>query len=224
MSARAETLPTPEDVRRERRLRWIVPLGAWLVRLLGSTWRIRRVHGERFDASITGPDPIVYSLWHGRMLPLLYQHRNQGIVVLISEHGDGELIARVAERLGFATIRGSTSRGASRALIAMTRELEKGAKLAITPDGPRGPARSFAPGALAAAHRSGAPIMVLGVTASRAWRLRSWDGFLIPKPFSRVMLAYGAPEKVEGASTREATEDTSRFQDLMDEIEREANA
>lgn len=207
----------------ERRRRWIVRLGVWLVRLLGSTWRIRRVHGERFDAALASGDPVVFALWHGQMLPLLYQHRRQGVAVLISEHNDGEIIARIAEHLGFGTIRGSTSRGASRALIAMARHLREGGTIAITPDGPRGPARSFAAGALAAAQRAGATVMPVGVSVSRAWRLRSWDGFLIPKPFSRVTFAYGMAAAVHGSSPREAADDVPRFQELMEAVEREAH-
>ena len=86
--------------------------------------------------------PIIFSLWHGHLLPLLYHHRGEGVTVLISEHGDGEIIARIAERLGFRTVRGSTSRGAARALLGRRACVEQGGDLAITPDGPRGPARS----------------------------------------------------------------------------------
>lgn len=207
----------------ERRRRWIVGLGVWLVRLLGSTWRIRRVHGERYDAALRSGAPVIFALWHGQMLPLLYQHRRQGVAVLISEHNDGEIIARIAERLGFRTIRGSTSRGASRALIAMARHLQDGGYVAITPDGPRGPARSFAAGALAAAQRAGATVMPVGVAASRAWHLRSWDAFTIPKPFSRVTFAYGDAVAARGSSPREAAEDVPRFQHLMDAVEQEAH-
>lgn len=207
----------------ERRRRWAVRLGVVLVRLLGATWRIRRVHGERYDAALRGDAGVIFALWHGQMLPLLYAHRRQGVAVLISEHNDGEIIARIAERLGFRTIRGSTSRGASRALIAMARRLESGGHVAITPDGPRGPARRFAAGALAAAQRAGSSIMPIGVASSRAWRLRSWDAFMIPKPFSRVTLAYGDAVGVHGTTPREAVTDTPRFERLMEDVEREAH-
>jgi lysophospholipid acyltransferase (LPLAT)-like uncharacterized protein len=166
----------------------------------------------------------VYSLWHGDMLPLLYQHRGEGVAVLISEHRDGELIAGIAQRLGFRSVRGSTSRGASRALVGLVRTLGAGHDVAVTPDGPRGPARSFAPGALIAAHRSNAPIMACGVAVRRAWRLRSWDRFCIPKPFARVTLAYAGPELPAGVDARAAIEETARFQALMTEAEQFALA
>jgi len=158
------------------------------------------------------------------MLPLLYHHRDEGVSVLISEHRDGELIARVAESLGFRTVRGSTSRGASRALVGLARELATGHDVAITPDGPRGPARSFAPGALIAAQRASAPVIGVGVSATAAWRLRTWDGFIIPKPFARVTIAYSDPVQLDAASARAATAETSRFQSLMSDVERLANA
>jgi hypothetical protein len=158
------------------------------------------------------------------MLPLLYHHRDEGVSVLISEHRDGELIARVAESLGFRTVRGSTSRGASRALVALSRELAAGRDVAITPDGPRGPARSFAPGALIAAQRASAPVVAVGVAADSAWRLGTWDRFKIPRPFSRVRIAYSDPVTVNAGSAREAAEDTARFQALMAQVEHTASA
>jgi lysophospholipid acyltransferase (LPLAT)-like uncharacterized protein len=158
---------------------------------------------------------VIFTLWHGEMLPLLWHHRHEGITVLISEHGDGEIIARVAESLGFRTVRGSTSRRADRALIGMSRVVESGIDVAFTPDGPRGPAESFAPGALIVAQHSGAPVVTVRVSAPRSWRMRSWDRFMIPKPFARVTIAYGDPVYVSAGSPREAAGEGSRFEALM---------
>ena len=210
---------------RARRLRWIVRLGVPLVRLLGLTWRIRLINNESgIDRLRRERRAIVFALWHGDMLPLLYHHRGQGVSVLISEHRDGELIARIAESLGFRTVRGSTTRGASRALIGLARELEAGHDVAITPDGPRGPARTFAPGALIAAQRASAPVVAVGVFARSAWRLRSWDRFSIPKPFTTVRIAYSDPILLDSSSLREAAQETERFEALMGEVERMAHA
>lgn len=210
---------------RERRLRWIVRLGVPLVRLLGRTWRIRVINREASVARLRRERrPMVFALWHGDMLPLLFQHRGEGVSVLISEHRDGELIARVAESLGFRTVRGSTTRGASRALVGLARELRNGHDIAVTPDGPRGPARSFAPGALIAAQRARAPVIAVGVGAKRAWRLASWDRFVIPKPFSSVRIVYSDPVLLDVANPRAAAQETSRFQELMLEVERRADA
>jgi lysophospholipid acyltransferase (LPLAT)-like uncharacterized protein len=135
--------------------------------------------------------------------------------VLISEHRDGEMVAQAAASLGYGVIRGSTSRGAGRALISLGRELQAGHEVGITPDGPRGPARKFAPGALIAAQRADAFIVPTAAVADRAWRLRSWDRFMIPKPFARVTVAYGTPTKVRGATPRDASEEGERFENLM---------
>jgi hypothetical protein len=192
---------------------------------LGATWRIRLINAEGSVERLRREHrPIVFALWHGDMLPLLYHHRNEGVSILISEHRDGELIARIAESLGFRTVRGSTTRGASRALVGLARELGAGHDVAVTPDGPRGPARSFAPGALIAAQRARAPVVAVAVGAGRAWRLRSWDRFLIPKPFSSVRIAYSNPVTLDALHPRAAAQETPRFQTLMGETERLADA
>ena len=149
------------------------------------------------------------------MLPLLYYHRNLQIAVLVSEHGDGEIIARILASFGFRLVRGSSSRGAARALIAVDRELEAGFDVGITPDGPRGPRHSVAPGALLAAHRAGVRIVPLAASASAFWQLGSWDRFMIPKPFARVTIAYGDPLPVEAPSSREAGERTEMLANAM---------
>ena len=207
----------------ERKLRRLVRFGVPLVRLLGLTWRIRRVNDAMLSDLRRQRVPIVFALWHGDMLPLLYLHRREGVSVLISEHRDGELIARIAQSLGFRTVRGSTSRGAARALAGIVRELEDGHDVAVTPDGPRGPARRFAPGALMAAQRAAAPVVAVGVSAKPTWRLKSWDRFIIPKPFARVKVVYSDAIHIEASSVRAAAEETSRFESLMAEMGRIAD-
>ena len=189
--------------------------GMGFLHLLGRTWRIRVVNGEAVRNLRSNGHPFIFSLWHGHLLPLLWHHRDEGVMVLISEHRDGELVARAAESLGYGLIRGSTTRGADRALISLVRELQSGHEVAITPDGPRGPAEKFAPGALVAAQRSDSFILPVVVSASRAWRLRSWDRFMIPKPFARVTVAYGPPTKVMATNPRAAADEAPRFERLM---------
>ena len=118
---------------------------------------------------------------------------------------------------------GSSRRGAERALLSLAREVERGSHVAVTPDGPRGPAESFAPGALIAAQRSGAPIVLLRAVVDRAWRLNSWDRFLIPKPFARVTIYVSEPISVNAASLRAAADEAPRFQSLMRELPRAAS-
>ncbi len=196
--------------------------GRGFLNLLGRTWRFRVVNGAAIDGLRAANVGFVFSLWHGQLLPLLWYHRDEGVLVVISEHRDGELVARAATSLGFGLIRGSTTRGAERALIEMGRELKAGHEVAITPDGPRGPARKFAPGALVAAQRADSFIVPTVAVADRAWYLRSWDRFMIPKPFARVTIAYGRPTKVLASTPRAAAEEGGRFEELMSDALRTA--
>ena len=200
------------------RVRWIARAGTALIRLLAITWRVRVENDAGLRAARASGRRVIFTLWHGELLPLLWHHRGEGIAVVISEHRDGEIIAQIAERLGYATVRGSSSRGASRALIGLVRAIESGLDVAVTPDGPRGPAHVFAPGAAIAAQRTGAPLALIRATASRAWRLKSWDRFLVPKPFAVVRVVYGPLTYVEAPSPREATEQVPRLQAALDAI------
>lgn len=190
-------------------------VGPVLLRALCATWRVKEVNGAGWRAMRAERRPFIFALWHGQLLPLAIRHRSQGVKVLISEHRDGELISRIVNRLGLGSIRGSSTRGAARALLAMCDALESGSDVAVTPDGPRGPAHTFASGALVAAHRADAPIVAIGVCASRAWRFSSWDAFMVPKPFAKVTIAYSDPAYVEAANARAAAAQTGQFQDLL---------
>jgi lysophospholipid acyltransferase (LPLAT)-like uncharacterized protein len=190
-------------------------LGRGFLQLLGHSWRMRVVNGERVEMLRKNGSAFIFAIWHGHLLPGLWHHREEGVTVLISEHRDGEIVARAAESLGYGLIRGSTTRGGGRALISLVRELRAGHEIAITPDGPRGPAGKFAPGALVAAQRSHAFILPVAVSASRSWHLKSWDRFMIPKPFARVTIAYGVPTKVEATDSRAAAGEAPRFETLM---------
>ncbi|MGH7604457.1 MAG: lysophospholipid acyltransferase family protein [Gemmatimonadaceae bacterium] len=190
-------------------------LGRVFLQILARTWRVRVVNGDRVAELRNSGGPFVYALWHGHLLPLLWHHRDQGVVILISEHRDGELVARAAESLGYGLIRGSTTHGANRALVSLIRELQSGHQIAITPDGPRGPAERFAPGALVAAQRADCYILPVAISARPTWRLRSWDAFMIPKPFARLTIAYGEPSKVLATDARAAAAEAPRFERLM---------
>ena len=206
------------------KLRLTITLGGALLRLLAGTWRMRIINAEPYLSLVAAGRPVIFAFWHGEMLPLLISHVGQRVSLLISEHRDGEIISRIGESFGYGSVRGSTTRGAGRALLGLIRELDAGSSIAVTPDGPRGPARAFAPGALVAAQRAGAPIVPCASHADRAWRLRSWDSFLIPKPFARVTVAYGDPTYVEAASSRDAVAEAGRFQRLIEEAGRVAHA
>ncbi len=185
-------------------------LAALLVAALGRTWRIEHPEGYAAqDARIRGGEPCIYAFWHGRMLPLVYTHRDRGIGVLISRHLDGEWIARVIEALGFRTARGSSTRGAQAGVLEMLALADDGHCLAITPDGPRGPAGRVKPGLAYLAGRTGWPIVPVTTASRRAWVLDSWDRFRVPLPFTRVLVAYGEPIRVP-AGLEEADEERWR--------------
>jgi len=201
--------------KRLRRARWSARIAGVGVRILARTWRVRELHQQIGDIVRQHERPVIFCLWHCELLCHMWNFRDLGIVVLISEHGDGEIAARAAESMGYRTIRGSSRRGAERALLSLAREVEGGSHVAVTPDGPRGPAESFAPGALIASHRSGAPIVLLRAVADRAWRLRSWDRFSIPKQFARLTIYVSEPITVNATSLRGAADEAPRFQTLM---------
>lgn len=181
-------------------------LGLGLVSALFATTRVRRHGQEHYLSFREQGKPVVFVFWHGQMLPLVHYHRDEGIVVLVSEHADGEYITRVIERHGFGTVRGSSTRGATKGLKGLIRAARQGRDLALTPDGPRGPVHEFKPGALAVAQTTGLPVIPVAVGASRGWRFQSWDGFLVPQPFSRIDLIYGPPTQVPRDADRDTLE------------------
>lgn len=199
------------------RLRLALGVGGWCLRLLGWSWRLRVEGHEWLRHRPSGHDRVVFTLWHGQMLPILWAHEPRTGVV-VSEHRDGELISRLLEQFRMFAVRGSSSKGGARALLETVRVLrETGADMAFTPDGPRGPRHHVAPGALLAAHRAGVAIVPITAWADRAWRLRSWDQFEIPKPFARVVVRYGSPEPVRAADARQAAMLTDALSVRMNE-------
>ncbi len=171
-------------------------LGQGLVSTLFTTTRCTRVGAEYFQGPRREGRQVIFVFWHGLMLPLIHYHRGEGIVVLVSEHADGEYITRVLHRNGFETARGSSTRGGSRGLRQLLRAAREGHDLAVTPDGPKGPPRVFKKGALVAAQITGLPMIPLSVGASAAWHFDSWDRFMVPRPLSRIKIVYGEPVSV----------------------------
>jgi lysophospholipid acyltransferase (LPLAT)-like uncharacterized protein len=171
-------------------------IGAPILRLLASSWRIQLLHEERWRNIYEAGEPHVFLLWHEALLPLLWQHRGQGVAIVVSEAREGRYLSEFAASLGYRSLHGSSTRGGARALLGAVRELQAGRAVAFTPDGPRGPRRELKPGVVAAAQRGGALIVPLHAEADRAWRLHSWDRFMVPKPFARVWITYGHPFEV----------------------------
>ena len=176
----------------------IAALATPLIAVLGRTLRWR-VHGREYlEAIERSGRPPVLAFWHGRILPATWYFRRRGVVVITSENFDGEWIARIIERFGYGTARGSTSRGGQKALLQLRRDMAAGRPAGFTVDGPRGPARLAQPGAVWLAGTTGCPLLPFHIEAARHWTAKSWDRTQIPKPFSVVALAIGAPIEVPG--------------------------
>jgi len=182
------------------KLRWAEPIatriGSSLVRALAATWRYRVTGYDHVRALRESRRPFVFVLWHSRILPLLYRHRGENVVMLISRHRDGGYLADLGARWGYQSVRGSTQRGGEAGLLGIVRALEGGAEVAITPDGPRGPAEQVQPGAIAAAQHAGVPIVAVGARVVSAWYLGSWDRMCIPKPFTTIEVMYSPPVEI----------------------------
>lgn len=190
--ARRPPRPETPESRRHRYL-WAGRAGATILRAWGRTWRIDwEVPSTVRELERTG-EHVIYAFWHAHILALSYAYRRRGVVVLVSRHGDGEYITQVIHRLGYGTVRGSSSRGGLRALLEMARLGREGYPLAVTPDGPRGPRHRLQPGILLIAQRSGLPIVPLAMAMRRGERLRSWDRFELPAPGTRLRIVVGEP-------------------------------
>jgi hypothetical protein len=181
---------------RRVRNRLIGLLGPWLLRAWVGSLRIRWAGPGLVRPDPRGRESAIYVFWHQRLLPFSVTHRGLGVRALISSHGDGEMLARVAERLGHKAIRGSSTRGGPGAMRGLLAEVGRGYDFVITPDGPQGPRHVFQVGAAYFASRSGLPVIPASIGYRRFWSLRSWDGFMIPLPFTRAVIQAAPPLRV----------------------------
>lgn len=205
---------TTSDWRQSRakrlQARLIPAVGYPVIAALGATFRWRAEGAEQYQRVLaTGRQPIM-AFWHGRILPATVYFQRRGIVVITSENFDGEWIAGIIEQFGYRTARGSTSRGAVRALVQMKRNMAAGKPAAFTVDGPRGPAKVAQPGAIWLAQATGNPIIPFHIESDRHWTAKSWDRTQIPKPWSTVAIAIGEPLEI-GRSNDERTIETGRL-------------
>ena len=184
----------------------IAGVGYPLINALGRTLRWRVEGTEHYDAVLASGRQPIMAFWHGRILSGTLYFQRRGIVVITSENFDGEWIARIIQRFGFGTARGSSSRGSLRAMLQLVRDMEKGRPAAFTLDGPRGPARVAQPGAIWLARATGNPVVPFHMEASSKWTANSWDQTQIPKPFTTVAVAIGDPFDVAGDATDQQLE------------------
>ncbi len=191
-------------------------LAAGLVRVLGWTVRFRVEGWENVQGQKDAGEGAILSFWHNQILlgTLFWKKRN--IMVMASPHFDGELTGRMIEYFGFCYCSGSSSRGAVKALLQMKRHLGKGFEVAFTVDGPRGPVYKVQPGPLWLSRKSGAPIVCFHIQPDSYWELNSWDGFRIPKPFTRCLVKIWEP--LQFPPEIDEAEALERFQQEMDRL------
>lgn len=172
---------------------WLIRAASFLVAGLIRAWTSTlryRLSPEDGRTHPLDPDErrVIYVIWHEyAILPAVFRSR---VAVLVSQHADGELIARACHHLGLGTVRGSTTRGGASALMELTRAA-RSAHLMLTPDGPRGPRRQLQRGAIFLASQTGLPIIPVGVGCTSGWRAKSWDRTLIPRPFGTIRMVVG---------------------------------
>ncbi|MBK1882339.1 lysophospholipid acyltransferase family protein [Luteolibacter pohnpeiensis] len=198
------------EIRESRKASALGVLAGWIMRGLSATLRFE-VNDECGVMKRGGPvpAPAIFALWHNRIvvIPPIWRKtfgRFRPCVVLTSASHDGATLARAMSVFGLGAVRGSSSRRGAAALIGLKRALREGSDVCITPDGPRGPRYEVHPGMVKLAQSSGAPIVLIHATFESAWRLKSWDRLVIPKPFSRVHITYGPmleiPSKLDEAA------------------------
>jgi lysophospholipid acyltransferase (LPLAT)-like uncharacterized protein len=170
--------------------RGLIWVGSILVRLLCGTLRYQLVDEARFLEN-QSPRPVIILIWHNRILAMpvafrRFYRKRKGLQVLTSASRDGAYLSEFVRCFGMGAIRGSSSRRGAAALLDLVRNVEDGFDICITPDGPRGPRYKLGPGALMLAEKCGVPLLPVNVEYSAFWRFNSWDGFAVPKPFSKV--------------------------------------
>lgn len=177
--------------------RWLIRLADlaffFLIRTLGALTRFEVRGMENFEAIIGARKLPIYTFWHDRIFLGTYFWRKRGIVIMTSKSFDGEYIARFIQRFGYGAIRGSSSRGGSRALVEMIKAMRGGLPMGFALDGPRGPQYEAKPGPVILAKKTGNPIMPFVFEPKKFWQAKSWDKMRVPKPFTKALLVIGEP-------------------------------
>jgi hypothetical protein len=191
-----------------------------LLRIVGLTWRYEVIAEDGVTPVLFGqrPGPEIYCFWHQCVLPCTMYFRRSHAVILVSRSYDGELITRILRKFGFGAVRGSSSRAGREGLLGLKRVLESGRSAIFTADGPRGPVYQTKMGPIKLAQLTGAPIGAFHLQPERAWVMKSWDRFLVPKPFTRIVVSWANWTHV--SEDLPADQFESKRQELNDAIER----
>ena len=170
-----------------------------LFRLLQRTWRFEVIAEDGVEPVVYGqkPGPEIYCFWHQCVIPCTVYFEHSKAIILISQSFDGELITRILRKFGYDAVRGSSSRGGREGLMGLANVLEAGGTAIFTADGPRGPIYESKMGPIKLAQMTGAPLGGFHLEPERAWVLKSWDKFLIPKPFTRICVSWANWQQVD---------------------------
>lgn len=205
---------------------FLASLFAWcVIQLLARLTRIRTFGKEHYENLEKEGKNYILTNWHGRMLLSIFAQRKRGVAAMVSQHVDGEIIARTVEIFGYITARGSSTRGGIKALKEMVTLMKSGHPGAMFPDGPRGPYHEFKPGTITLAQLTGSYIVPMTHAADRCWVFNSWDKFVMAKPFSRVVVMYGEPieipRKLDDVEMEQLLSNvTEKMNKLVDDAER----
>lgn len=204
----------PRFTLRQRLALWLISnAGALAIHLIGCTLRFTVSTEDGVPDPVHGAaKPMVVPFWHRAVFMATYLYRDRGVAVMTSRSFDGEYIARIISQFGFVPVRGSSSRGAVRALLGMHTVIEHGSIAAFTIDGPRGPKYVAKPGPVLLARHTGVPIRCVYLAARDSWTLRSWDEFVVPRPFTNVHVRWSVPIVVPADADAAASQ---RFHDEM---------
>jgi lysophospholipid acyltransferase (LPLAT)-like uncharacterized protein len=187
------TEASPRFIFRQRLILSVAPRLVWaLLWLVGRTWRFEIIAEEGATPLPfgEGAGAEIFCFWHQCVLPCTFYYRRTHSTIIVSRSFDGELITRTLELFGFHTTRGSSSRGAREGLLGLKQAIESGHPAIFTADGPRGPIYRTKMGPIKLAHITGARIGAFHLEPERAWTIRSWDRFLVPKPFTRIVVSW----------------------------------
>jgi lysophospholipid acyltransferase (LPLAT)-like uncharacterized protein len=199
--------------------RWLIAFGFHLLKMLGRTLRYEIDDRAGIVGKAVGEN-YIGALWHNRLLifPLVLRRffANRDGAALISASRDGDLLSDAIHRFDYDVVRGSSSKLGASGLLQLSDVLASKRDVVITPDGPRGPAYEIGPGLVFLAQKTGAPVLPINMEYSSCWRVKSWDRFIIPKPFSKVRVIIGQSERVRSTSTDQEFEaERVRLQNAM---------
>ncbi len=184
----------------------LAPLAAEAyLRFTGATTRVKKIENPLVSQLEKEGHNFIYAIWHCQQVFLLYAHKNSRICALVSKSKDGEYIARLLPRFGLEAVRGSTSKGGPQALLGLIDKAQQGFHPAITPDGPRGPARTVQQGIIFLAQKTGLPVVPVACGLKYKAVFKSWDKFQLPLPFGKAAIVYGDPVSIaQDIDTEEA--------------------